>query len=795
MTIMDPHTKPPRILKSVEVDETNPDFMRRQQGNHLLLKSRFEAIFAKFENMPEEDQDEIDLETGKVVVDRGHLRSMQDDGRRGRVMQFLGHLSDEKEQYEEYEDDGDDRDELAPTEPSEASEPEDRDPVEETQAEAHNTAMSNIPPPTEMMNIPLQNREQTEVANSINSAQMTMQIAQLAQPIATMQPDTAAFAQLGQNIWGALAQFMGQYSGGVPGAVPPVAPGTVNTVTPPVVPRNVSGVTPVTNSTWYAPPIPEWTPRSVTAQSSPTSNSTAQRKRQPSPIRSIWAPQIKRKKQNAKADEPPDETLAAQRRETDLSTDDDVDRPSHHRRKYHFSAEDEEYIIKQKKEHKLSWKQIIESREAWKDWPQSAICRYYYKHLKDRGILNLEGRREESPLLRDANEEIEEQVEDQADTGEAIETSIASMRLPKKPARTRLRTAITKTASSPTRPRQLPTPSTLDHLNSTDSQTSTTRNYAPQLEELAVPNIPDDDDMEISHMQSEELRENGPAVAHDTVASSIPPDEILPSVETVNHVSEEVGDENTNPMATPDAQEPQFVKPQTPTRGKLKPVSKKTSRSALTSAQKQRDQLDLFMVDSDDDDLNLVTAFPSDKGGGITVSDVKSYACDICAKRFKNEGGVEHHHKLAPTCKAKSNPGQLSNQNDPDSLDESDDLAPPSSTMHTPRKANHAPIPSNPDQTDEVEIKQEPSTPLTLLSTSSLYTTPKSAPQPTLSSSATKSDLKVRAIEKNKWLKNAKAQWARSGRRGTPRPEEGRRRRSLQILIQKRDEESDDELA
>jgi hypothetical protein len=47
--------------------------------NDLRLKSKFEAIFDKFERDFTDVGDEIDLETGRVVVDNGHLDYMQDE--------------------------------------------------------------------------------------------------------------------------------------------------------------------------------------------------------------------------------------------------------------------------------------------------------------------------------------------------------------------------------------------------------------------------------------------------------------------------------------------------------------------------------------------------------------------------------------------------------------------------------------------------------------------------------------------------------------------------------------------
>ena len=61
---MEPPAKRLRLLQSVEVDETNPDYIREKAQAQAQLKSRFESLFAKYENMPESMSDEIDMRTG-----------------------------------------------------------------------------------------------------------------------------------------------------------------------------------------------------------------------------------------------------------------------------------------------------------------------------------------------------------------------------------------------------------------------------------------------------------------------------------------------------------------------------------------------------------------------------------------------------------------------------------------------------------------------------------------------------------------------------------------------------------
>ena len=57
----------------------SPDLERDRKDNDRKLKSRFESIFEKYEKDFSGVGDEIDLETGEVIVDNGHLQSMQNE--------------------------------------------------------------------------------------------------------------------------------------------------------------------------------------------------------------------------------------------------------------------------------------------------------------------------------------------------------------------------------------------------------------------------------------------------------------------------------------------------------------------------------------------------------------------------------------------------------------------------------------------------------------------------------------------------------------------------------------------
>ncbi|OQO00329.1 hypothetical protein B0A48_13676 [Cryoendolithus antarcticus] len=60
-----------------KADVDDPDLQQVRRKNDSKLKSRFEHIFAKYEKDFTGVGDEIDLDTGEIIVDNGHLESMR----------------------------------------------------------------------------------------------------------------------------------------------------------------------------------------------------------------------------------------------------------------------------------------------------------------------------------------------------------------------------------------------------------------------------------------------------------------------------------------------------------------------------------------------------------------------------------------------------------------------------------------------------------------------------------------------------------------------------------------------
>lgn len=109
---MEPPAKELRILQSVEVDETDANYIAAKQKQQQKLKGTLESIFEKYEAMHESMSDEVSMRTGRVVVDRGHIRREERKWRRASpqsIESMLEGLSGYSEEQPESED------ELAPT--------------------------------------------------------------------------------------------------------------------------------------------------------------------------------------------------------------------------------------------------------------------------------------------------------------------------------------------------------------------------------------------------------------------------------------------------------------------------------------------------------------------------------------------------------------------------------------------------------------------------------------------------------------------------------------------------------
>lgn len=98
---MDRPTKRPRLSFTPDSSEEVAgewDLQTARAQNDLRLKSIFEGIFTKYGKDFTEVGDEIDLETGKIVVDNGHLMAMREENDTGNKAAWLSDDSEDDAQ-------------------------------------------------------------------------------------------------------------------------------------------------------------------------------------------------------------------------------------------------------------------------------------------------------------------------------------------------------------------------------------------------------------------------------------------------------------------------------------------------------------------------------------------------------------------------------------------------------------------------------------------------------------------------------------------------------------------------
>jgi hypothetical protein len=116
------------VEEEEEVSDPDADLQQRRARLDYKLKSTFEAIFEKYGQDFEGVGDEIDLETGEVVVNNGHLLEMQDErdagdtSRRNLLRDYTEEVEDiddipessleETEVLDDEDDEGEDEEEV-----------------------------------------------------------------------------------------------------------------------------------------------------------------------------------------------------------------------------------------------------------------------------------------------------------------------------------------------------------------------------------------------------------------------------------------------------------------------------------------------------------------------------------------------------------------------------------------------------------------------------------------------------------------------------------------------------------
>ena len=62
-----------------DLEHNSPDLGFLRKSNKLHLKNKLEAIFQKYSHDFSHDSDVIDLREGTIIVDNGHLTTMQNE--------------------------------------------------------------------------------------------------------------------------------------------------------------------------------------------------------------------------------------------------------------------------------------------------------------------------------------------------------------------------------------------------------------------------------------------------------------------------------------------------------------------------------------------------------------------------------------------------------------------------------------------------------------------------------------------------------------------------------------------
>ena len=406
--MMDPPAKRLRILQSVEVDETNPEYIEAKQKQQQKFKSRLERIFDKYGNMHESMSDEIDFKTGKVVVDRGHIRRVQRQMQRkgpSLVDNLLEPTLAQAEDSEEEEEQVESEDELAPTQTARKERT-----IEDKERAAQPSWQQSTPVIAEtprMVSSTLPQRAQ--IPNTPSQATDLYQ--QIQQTPLDQQTQAALVANLNQiqAAQQALASLLSILQS-TPNGQTPLA---TNTAIPPQTSVNDT-VRPAADPKWYFPPISavkEVLPTQLQRSSPPPVDQVPQQvecpyvpssppvpRRKSPKVRIQKRPSTTSSKQNSQSRQKIKETpsslhtpavLSSLNVETDtVSTDTPTRKAKRIRstREYVFTEEDCVYIRKMTEVNKMTLKDVKESKAQWSDWPLSMFYSRWQAHRKERKL-------------------------------------------------------------------------------------------------------------------------------------------------------------------------------------------------------------------------------------------------------------------------------------------------------------------------------------------------------------------------------------------------------------------------
>ncbi|KAF1840617.1 uncharacterized protein K460DRAFT_421548 [Cucurbitaria berberidis CBS 394.84] len=762
---MEPPAKRLRILRSVEVDEENPDYINAKQKQEQKFKGSLESIFAKYENMHESMSDEIDMRENRVVVDRGHLRRLvrQVNRKETVLLDTLGMVAgqDTEDVPDGVANSEDSEDELAPTQRPESNKRRLDDTTKGQQQPFAETVAQ--PPPCDSnqrifqhISTPASATIQAgaqQIPNTPNPAANLLQLVQFPQTPAGQQAQNTFYTTLTQTIDHAVQQAVIPLFSSIFATTPNVQLPLPNVLPTPTTPVTIGDkIAPATDPKWFFPPLSAEPREQHLARSSPISAPVSTSVLKIKPVQEIEkdtshqnqdhkATRIRSESSREITSVGPASNCSIVREQASSNPQsrrasprvEIRKRPVGRSRTYHFTEEDDVYISKRKQLHKRTWAEIKNSKQKWEGWPEIVFATRWSKHLKDKK-LNLE----------------------------KVPASILGPREPSIPP-----TALDKghflinQQTSPAETHHLPTPSSLEDEDR--------QGQFEEFESEPCSNVLsssahfDDDERELLSLDGSDTDEEQlPVVNEKETFYTTHADMVLPSVETNAFV-----DEHT---LQPDLLEEPLVADAVPT-AIVAPMDTIKIEPLHTSPSSKRRRkttpIDFQTVpDSEDEEQGDAELGNVNKNSARTSGG--AFPCDICHKSFKSAKNLERHQ---------AKPRAMHNM--------------------TPKSVSVDLVGDDEIQTPRTPyIKREFSTPpptSSLLSTSALQTPKLSLQHSGVLSSSSKSTSK---LNRKTFLKQIKQSWTK---RSTPRPKTLATRRSFHTVPMKRawagDTDSEDELA
>jgi hypothetical protein len=404
---MEPPAKRLRILRSLEVDETDADYIDAKQKQEQKFKGRLESIFAKYENMHDSMSDEIEMcGNHRIVVDRGHMRRLARQVNRKETVlldslglgngQEVGDASEDEEHREDSED------ELAPTQlpdPGSASKGKNKkrhgaDSAQSSPWNSNQGSARSLQPASDA----LSQTGEFVAPQTPNPASNLLQFVQFPQTPAGQQAQTSFYTTLAQTINHAVQQAVAPlFSSILPNAPAIQIPFQNALPLPPVPEISPDKVAPARDPKWFFPPLSKELQEPQESPSSPTATLTNRASLQSEAKPGPYLHETREVETNAKpdADQQQDPVLVAavvqagsksKRATRRTSPRVEIQCQPARRTRYIFTEEDDICIAKGRKLHGHSWVQIRDSREKWVNWPLKTFQRRWTKHLIEKDL-------------------------------------------------------------------------------------------------------------------------------------------------------------------------------------------------------------------------------------------------------------------------------------------------------------------------------------------------------------------------------------------------------------------------